>query len=213
MLNLIYFSSIPSTQVWLVQKIRQEEVNLPICVLSEHQSSGIGSRDNAWESVQNALTFSFAFHQSCLPVDMPMQSISIYIGYLLKEWILKEGVDVWLKWPNDLYLGDEKVGGIMTQCSKNAVICGIGINLKDVSMASLGLSWNRAEKKEKVLAFLNFFFKFPTWSEIFKNYRLEFQRNFAFSFHFQNRRISFRDVELCEDGAVLWRGEKVYSLR
>lgn len=163
--------------------------------------------------MQNALTFSFAFKQSSLPLDLPLQSISIYIGCLLKEWMLKEGVNVWLKWPNDLYLGDQKVGGIMTQCLKNAVICGIGINLEDASMGSLGLSWNRDTKKKKVFSFLEFLFKFPTWSEIFKNYKLEFQRNFDFVFHFENRKICFCDVELCEDGAVLWRGKKIYSLR
>lgn len=213
MLNFVHFSSIPSTQTWLIQKLREEEIVLPICVLSEHQSSGVGSRNNSWKSVKNALTFSFAFKRSFLPLDMPMQSISIYIGYLFKEWLSQEDLDVWLKWPNDLYLEDKKVGGIMTQYLKDAVICGIGINLEDEAMASLNLSWREDEKKKKVFSFLEFFFKFPTWSEIFKNYKLEFQRNFNFAFHFENHKVYFRDVELCEDGSVLWRGEKIYSLR
>lgn len=212
-MNLIYFSSIPSTQVWLAQKIRDEEVSPPICVLSETQSSGVGSRNNDWKSVENALTFSFAFRQTSLPLDLPMQSISVYVGYLFKEWMIKEGFDLWLKWPNDFYLGNQKVGGIMTQCLKNVVICGIGINLEDSIMSSIGVCWKQEEKKKKVFSFLEFLFNFPIWSEIFKNYRLEFQRNFDFTFHFENHKISFRDVKLCEDGAVFWRGEKIYSLR
>lgn len=211
MLNLIYFSSIDSTQVWLTEKIRQGGLDLPVCVLSDRQDRGIGSRNNAWRSVENALTFSFAFCKSSLPSDLPMQSISIYVGYLLKEW-LKE-FDVWLKWPNDLYLGEEKIGGIMTQCLGDAVVCGIGINLKDPHMASLGVSWGEEDKKEKVFSFVDFLFKFPTWSEIFTNYKLEFHRSFAFTFHFENRKISFRDVELCEDGSVFWMGKKIYGLR
>lgn len=213
MLDFVYFTSIPSTQIWLSEQIREEKVKVPICVLSEMQSAGIGSRNNHWKNVANALTFSFAFEQSRLPVDLSLQSLSIYIGYLLKEWMRAEGFDVWLKWPNDLYLGDQKVGGVMTQCIKNAIICGIGVNLEDSTMPCIGVAWGKEEKKKRVFSFLEFLFKFPNWFEIFQNYRLEFHKNFDFIFHFKNYKISFRDVRLCEDGAVLWREEKIYSLR
>jgi BirA family biotin operon repressor/biotin-[acetyl-CoA-carboxylase] ligase len=39
------------------------------------------------------------------------------------------GVDVRLKWPNDLLLHGKKVGGILVEAMAGKAICGIGINL------------------------------------------------------------------------------------
>lgn len=57
-----------------------------------------------------------------------------------------------LKWPNDLLVGEAKIGGILLERQRDAVIVGIGVNLaeapdvpgrKTVSLAALGHQVNR----------------------------------------------------------------------
>jgi len=40
------------------------------------------------------------------------------------------GIDVELRWPNDLMLGDAKVGGIISESSGGVVVVGCGVNLE-----------------------------------------------------------------------------------
>ncbi len=213
MLDFFYFSSIDSTQTWLIDKVKSGEISRDTCVLTDFQTQGLGSRENVWDNVENALMFSFAFQKEALPKDLPIQSISIYIGFLMKQWLAKEHPQVWLKWPNDFYLQNQKIGGILTQSVQDYIVCGIGINLQATFYASLNARWSRKEKEDRLRRFLTFLFKFPTWSYVFQNYKIEFYKNFDFTFHFDNHEISFCDVTLCDDGSVVWKDQKIYSLR
>lgn len=212
-MNFFYFSEIDSTQDWLIEKIKEENFVSPACVASDQQTKGRGSRQNAWDNVENALMFSFAFEATRLPSDLPRQSISIYVGYLLKEWLAGLGCSVWLKWPNDLYRGKSKIGGVLTQKVGKYIVCGIGLNLVSSTYSALDLEWELETKKAKILEFIEFFFKFPTWAYIFQNYKLEFQKNFGFTFHFENKEICFSHTSLCGDGSLLWENQRIYSLR
>lgn len=214
MLNFFVFEEIASTQKYLVEKIRNENnFSLPLCVLAQKQSQGIGSRGNEWESVEEAILFSFAFSNKDLPKDLPLQSLSIYIGALMGDFLEKRGFEVWVKWPNDLYLDDKKIGGIITQSIKEICVCGIGINLFSKHFSALKISLDLEEKRKFVDDFLQFFFTYPTWSEILGNYRLKFYKNYPFSFHYGDKTLSFKDASLCEDGAIMIENQKIYSLR
>ena len=115
-MQILKFDCIESTQLYLVESLRKGNLNAPVMVVADMQSAGMGSRGNAWESVQEGLYFSVAMPLSFLPEDLPLESISIYMGYIFKEILNKNGAEVWLKWPNDLYVGDKKAGGIL--CTK-----------------------------------------------------------------------------------------------
>jgi BirA family biotin operon repressor/biotin-[acetyl-CoA-carboxylase] ligase len=39
------------------------------------------------------------------------------------------GLDVALKWPNDLLVGDRKLGGVLAEAAGDAVVVGIGVNV------------------------------------------------------------------------------------
>lgn len=213
MLDFFYFPSLPSTQKWLIEKIKNKKLIKNTCVLSDLQTQGMGSRNNHWENVEDSLMFSFSFPITRLPQDLPLQSLSIYVGFLLKQWLFDQNFEVWMKWPNDLYLQKQKIGGLLTQKVDDYVVCGIGINLWSSHYASLQITWNLEKKVERIRAFLAFLFEFPSWSYIFQNYKIEFHKNFEFTFHFQDREIRFCDATLCEDGSILWKNQKIYSLR
>ena len=89
-------------------------------VLAEHQSAGRGRLDRRWDAPPGtALLVSFV-----LP---PNPVLSLAAGVAAAEAC---GEEVRLKWPNDLLLGDRKLGGILVEAKSDKAICGIGINLR-----------------------------------------------------------------------------------
>jgi BirA family biotin operon repressor/biotin-[acetyl-CoA-carboxylase] ligase len=94
--------------------------------------NGIGSRGNSWSGKKGNLFFSFVIKKEFLPKDLPLQS-SLYLCIFLLKKILKDlGFKIWLKWPNDFYIDNKKIGGTITTVSKDLIYCGIGLNLKNV---------------------------------------------------------------------------------
>lgn len=107
--------------------------------MAKNQSAGIGSRGNIWEGVKSALTFSLALNASDLPKDLPMQANALYLGFLFKEVLKDLGSQTWLKWPNDLYLEDQKIGGVLVNVYKDMRVCGIGVNRVSQKWACLDI--------------------------------------------------------------------------
>jgi BirA family biotin operon repressor/biotin-[acetyl-CoA-carboxylase] ligase len=88
-------------------------------VVADHQTAGRGRLDRRWESPpRTALLVSFV-----LP---PNPVLSLAAGVAAAHAC---GGGVRLKWPNDLLVGDAKVGGILVEVTRTKAICGIGINL------------------------------------------------------------------------------------
>lgn len=178
-----------------------------ICVIAQTQRAGIGSRGSLWENAKDSLMFSFTF--SCPPKDLPKQSLAIYLGFVFKEVLSSLGSRVWLKYPNDLYVENSKVGGVLVEIYDNHIICGIGLNFQSVKFGSLDIIPDKYEVLEKYFKILQ---KPPTWKQIFRKYRLEFYRNFSFCFHFQGEQVSLKEAILREDGALEVGGRIIYNL-
>lgn len=136
-MRFIWTQSMPSTQVWLADYIRNNDLDSIIVVATKEQTNGIGSRANTWDKVSCGLYLSCAMPIALLPQDLPRQSGSIYFGQILLELFEEFHNDLWLKWPNDFYLQDDKVGGLITQYIKGFVIFGVGLNIFSEDRASL----------------------------------------------------------------------------
>jgi BirA family biotin operon repressor/biotin-[acetyl-CoA-carboxylase] ligase len=98
-LEIIYFEEIDSTQKYLLENLKEN-----VCVWSEYQYEGIGSRGNSWVGEKGNLFFSFSIHKNNLVKDLKLQSVSIYYMFLLKEVLNEFGSKVKFKWPNDCLL-------------------------------------------------------------------------------------------------------------
>jgi len=211
-LEIYSFERLPSTQAYLIERIRSGELVAPVSVIAAEQSSGVGSRENSWSGGEGNFFASFAVGLEMLPEDLSLSSTSIYFAYIMKQVLAEQGEKVWLKWPNDLYVDDEKVGGIITQKIRNVLVCGIGINLKNSSNGYRALESDISAYflLEKYLESLE---RFPKWKQIFSEYQIEFEQSRGFSVHIENYQKSLRNVLLCEDGSLLIEGKRVYSLR
>jgi len=132
-MNIIELEEVDSTQKYLREYINKNGYTELTVVMTSNQTNGIGSRGNSWDGKKGNLFFSFVIGKNDLPSDLPLQSASIYFSYILKIILKENKSKVWLKWPNDFYMNNKKIGGTITSVNKDLVFCGIGLNLEKVS--------------------------------------------------------------------------------
>ena len=125
------FNTLPSTQTYLIEQLNEGSLKAPVAVMSLEQNYGIGSRDNSWSGGEGNFFASIAIDIAMLPEDLPLGSASIYFSFIMTQTLEAVDKNIWLKWPNDFYLNDDKVGGTITKKVNETLVCGIGINLKN----------------------------------------------------------------------------------
>ena len=211
-MQISYLESIDSTQTYLKELLRENKIASPYAVVANKQTDGLGSRGNAWHGLEGNLFLSFAYPRLEMPQDLKIESSSIYFAYLLKETLADAGSNVWLKWPNDFYLDELKIGGVITNVVKETLVCGIGLNLKVApeGFAKLDIEIEREKLLENYFAKVE---KFISWKQVFSKYELEFSRNQNFFTHGNGTKIPLKDVSLQSDGSIISNGERIFSLR
>lgn len=207
-----FVDSLPSTQLFLTDAVRCGAIKPPYGIVASEQTGGIGSRSNEWVGLKGNLFFSFCVDERSLPEDLNPSSVSIYFAGVMREILAQKGSEIWLKWPNDFYVGELKIGGAMTTKIGDCYICGIGMNLL-AAPRNFGVLDIQISANELVWAFLELLEKKISWKQIFSKFRIDFQKSKSFITHVNNEQISLRDALLCEDGAILVNDKKVYSLR
>ncbi len=107
------------------------------------QTEGKGMAGNTWESEPGKnLTFSVVVHPGFLKADQQFylnMCVSLGVHAYLASVISKE--EVAIKWPNDLYVGANKIAGILINhtISGNEImhsIIGIGLNVNQLIFSS-----------------------------------------------------------------------------
>jgi len=103
-----------------------------LVVLAESQQSGRGTKGRSWFSSKGqGLYLSVVLR----PEDRSPALLPLVAGLALREAVLDStGLDVRLKWPNDLTLHGKKLAGILCESSwagshLNFVILGLGLNV------------------------------------------------------------------------------------
>jgi len=132
--KIIHIAETDSTNRWL----REKTPPLPAgecVVIAEYQTAGKGCGSNSWESERGKnLTFSMLIHPEALPANEQFhitEVVSVALCETLELYINKK---VEIKWPNDIYVGDRKICGILIEnrlqgsTIKDAII-GIGLNV------------------------------------------------------------------------------------
>jgi BirA family biotin operon repressor/biotin-[acetyl-CoA-carboxylase] ligase len=211
-LEIVFLDSIESTHTYLKQHIKSHGYSHPLAIVTQYQTKGLGSRNNSWKGKSGNLYFSFVIEKDFLPSDLPIQSASIYFSFLLKDILNKNGSQVWLKWPNDFYIDDKKIGGTITNFSNNLFYCGIGLNLQ-----SIDNEYGYLDIAVDINILLNDYFKAVIsknqWKQIFSKYTIEFENSKQYNTTINNKKVSLTDAVLNEDGSINISNEKVFSLR
>ena len=102
--------------------------------VSSNQTKGRGQQHNSWESEPGMnLTFSLLLR----PVFLRAESqflLSKIISLGVSDFLIAKGLPATIKWPNDIYVGDKKITGILIENHIlgeyiSISIAGIGINI------------------------------------------------------------------------------------
>lgn len=143
--KVIHIDETDSTNRWLREFVQQRDgsfVTPPdvtkepsLCCMAEYQTAGKGCGSNTWESERGKnLTFSVLLHPTGIRANSQFR-ISEAVSVALCETLeprLNERVEI--KWPNDIYVGDRKICGILIEnrlkgSSITDSVVGIGLNV------------------------------------------------------------------------------------
>jgi BirA family biotin operon repressor/biotin-[acetyl-CoA-carboxylase] ligase len=110
-------------------------------VVAVEQTGGRGSRGRVWASPRGGLWLSVLFRPTAVP---GLELLSLRVGLAVAQALELLGAPtVGIKWPNDLMLGDRKLGGILCEArwQGNApgwVAVGLGLNVVNETPPLLG---------------------------------------------------------------------------
>ena len=212
-MQTLLLDEVASTQEWLKKAYKEKKVTPPFALYAKRQTRGIGSRGNTWIGQEGNLFLSFLIERAALPDDLAMESASIYFAWLLKEVLEDAGSQCWIKWPNDFYIEEKKIGGMITSIVGECLVCGVGLNLvtspKEFGVLDVALS-----AEEIVKRFLEKVEKKISWKQVFRKYSVEFYKNKSFYTHIdKSKKVSMRFAVLNDDGSITINDERIYSLR
>ncbi|GGK65651.1 biotin--[acetyl-CoA-carboxylase] ligase [Sphaerisporangium melleum] len=98
-------------------------------LIAEHQVAGRGRLDRTWTSpARSGLTFSVLLRPRVPPARQGWLTLMFALAAATAVRRLAE-VDVRLKWPNDLMIGERKLAGILAERVDGGVVIGMGLNV------------------------------------------------------------------------------------
>lgn len=133
--QLYFLPTCASTNSEAHQLLIKNEATEGCTVVTHCQTAGRGQRGNSWEAApgQN-ITLSVILSPRFVPVRQQFYlNMAIALGVL--DLLREQGMEqAQVKWPNDLYFEDKKLGGILIENSVNShslqhSIVGIGLNV------------------------------------------------------------------------------------
>lgn len=138
-----HFEELESTNLWMKQHL--SELDDFSVVTVDFQTAGRGQRGNGWESArgENLLMSLLIMPDNLAAADQFCISkvVAVSVASTI-ESILPNDVDVKIKWPNDIYVNEKKVCGVLIEnilsrdgTIQNSIV-GIGLNLNQLCFDS-----------------------------------------------------------------------------
>jgi BirA family biotin operon repressor/biotin-[acetyl-CoA-carboxylase] ligase len=152
--GLTVLDAVGSTNGWLLERIEAEGAaqHHDRAVTAELQTAGRGRRGRRWASPYGRNVYLTLARHWRAPLGRT-RGLSLAVGVAAAEAIeALTGAALGLKWPNDLFLDERKVGGILVETRAapdgTAVVVGIGLNVH-------GLPEPEAERVEQAWTHLS----------------------------------------------------------
>ena len=140
--NHIRLNRVNSTNKYAVEMIAKSKPIEGTVISASFQYEGRGQIGRFWESeAEKNITCSTILRPDFLEASDQFQ-LNIAISLALHDFIshFLDNKDVKIKWPNDIYVGDKKIAGILLQNSLigkkvNSTIVGTGININQTEFS------------------------------------------------------------------------------
>jgi len=127
---LIELATCPSTNTWALE--HADALAHGACVWTQQQTQGRGRGGNAWKSPAGVLTATFVVD---VARGLNAQQFSLAAGLAIAHAVedLEPKVEARIKWPNDCYVNDRKLAGVLCESAaakgRDVMLIGIGLNV------------------------------------------------------------------------------------
>jgi BirA family transcriptional regulator, biotin operon repressor / biotin---[acetyl-CoA-carboxylase] ligase len=148
--KIIQLECVDSTNNYVAKMILENDIEFGTVILADEQLNGKGQRGSVWHSKSGQnLLFSMYLDSAILSVSNQFdlsKIVTISIVRTLKSY----GIEAKIKWPNDVYVHDKKIAGVLIenqisgQNLKSSII-GIGLNLNQTEFEGLNATSLRNE--------------------------------------------------------------------
>ncbi len=123
-----YVSEVESTNDEAKKLVREGKAVSGMLFLADYQTQGRGRGGNQWVCPRGAgLLFSLLLEPD--EAAAFWNRMSLAVGLAIVDVLGGLELDVKLKWPNDLYLGGKKLGGVLIENVNGFLIVGVGLNV------------------------------------------------------------------------------------
>lgn len=153
--QIIHLDSVDSTNNYAAKLCKEGSVMHGTVIMADEQTNGRGQRGASWQSNPGMnLTFSLYVEPSKLKADQ-QTIISHCVSLALIKTLNKKGIAAEIKWPNDIYVKEKKIAGMLIENTLRngkvgSSIIGIGLNVnqEDFELSATSL---RAETGERFI--------------------------------------------------------------
>jgi BirA family transcriptional regulator, biotin operon repressor / biotin---[acetyl-CoA-carboxylase] ligase len=185
----IFHEILPSTNSYASTLLRNQSLQEGTIIFTSYQTAGRGQTTNSWESEENKnLLFSVILYPHMIrPEEQFFISKIVSLG--ICDFLYQHANNISIKWPNDIYIKNDKIAGILIESSimrdkiENTIV-GIGLNLNQKNFrndgpnpVSLALNTGKEYNIQESLTSLAFFLDkryeqlmYGKWSEIDNEY-------------------------------------------
>ncbi len=136
------FATMDSTNSYAIELVKSENIREGTIIWAIEQTAGRGQQATKWQS---AVNMSLTFSQILFPSFLELPKIA-YLGMcvaLAVQEVLSDISEkkISIKWPNDIYVGNKKMGGILIENGIKGnhisyAVVGIGININQTEFSA-----------------------------------------------------------------------------
>jgi BirA family biotin operon repressor/biotin-[acetyl-CoA-carboxylase] ligase len=151
--KVYYFDGLSSTMDTAIE-LGLKDAPEGTIILAEQQTKGRGRLGRSWISVKyKGIYLSLILRPKILPSQASI--LTLLIAASICEAIKEAtGLDAKIKWPNDIIMGNKKLGGILTELIAetdkiNFVVIGIGLNVNNDKKTLISSAVSLKEQKKE----------------------------------------------------------------
>ena len=219
--EIVHIEETDSTNRWM-----KENGEGDLVVVADYQTAGKGCGSNSWEAERGKnLLFSVLIHPKSMQAKSQFiitQVVSVALCKTLEGETKGGNTAISIKWPNDIYVGDKKICGVLIEnrlqgrMIKDSII-GIGLNVNQEVFVSDApnpvsikqLTGKDTDREELLAAFLRQLNETAKSTTIITDYKARlYRRQGKHRFMTNNTVFEASIVDVIDDGRLMLEDEK-----
>jgi len=209
--KIIHLENVDSTNNYIANLLLKEEINSGTVILADEQTQGRGQRGSVWSSNSGEnMLFSLFLSTEILSVNDQFL-LSQFVSVSLIQMLRNIGLNAEVKWPNDIYINNKKVAGILIEnqlsgSTLKSSIIGVGLNVnqklfENISATSLYNELGEFISIQSVL--FSFIFELnKNWDLILSNKKDQILEMYISNLYQKDKVCSYKDDKGVFDAVI-----------